>query len=217
MTATTDASAFAEVLALAPRRARLGRLDRRGKLRIAPDTRRAGLLRLAAHGVPTAVVRHGDDLAARAVGASRSRRWLVRRTFLASLLPALAIAATWLSLEDPRLVGEGLAVAMLAIVPALARRGAIRIVAVVLSALGAAWIAFGAEPWELLPVPRRARPRTGGCATRRAGSWTSTTSSCPSSPRRTRRCTRSSSSRSSGSWLAWRSSSQRAGRSARLR
>jgi protein-glutamine gamma-glutamyltransferase len=75
----------------------------------------------------------------------------VRRTFLASLLPAFAIAATWLSLEDPRLVGEGLAVAMLAIVPALVRRGAIRIVAVVLSALGTAWVAFGAEPWELLP------------------------------------------------------------------
>ena len=75
----------------------------------------------------------------------------MRRTFLASLLPALAIAATWLSLEDPRLVGEGLAVAMLAIVPALVRRGAIRIGAVVVSALGAAWIAFGSEPWELLP------------------------------------------------------------------
>ena len=75
----------------------------------------------------------------------------MRRTFLASLLPALAIAATWLSLEDPRLVAEGLAVAMLAIVPALVRRGAMRIVAVVLTALGAAWIAFGSKPWELLP------------------------------------------------------------------
>ena len=75
----------------------------------------------------------------------------MRRTLLASLLPALAIAATWLSLEDPRLVGEGLAVAMLAIVPALVRRGAMRVGAVVLSALGAAWIAFGSEPWELVP------------------------------------------------------------------
>ena len=75
----------------------------------------------------------------------------MRRTLLASLLPALAIAATWLSLEDPRLVGEGLAVALLAIVPALVRRGAMRVGAVVLSALGAAWIAFGAEPWELVP------------------------------------------------------------------
>ena len=75
----------------------------------------------------------------------------MRRTLLASLLPALAIEATWLSLEDPRLVGESLAVAMLAILPALVRRGAIRIVAVVFSALGAAWIAFGTEPWELLP------------------------------------------------------------------
>ncbi len=75
----------------------------------------------------------------------------MRRTLLASLLPALAIAATWLSLEDPRLVAEGLAVALLAIVPALVRRGAIRVGAIVLSALGAAWIAFGAEPWELVP------------------------------------------------------------------
>ena len=75
----------------------------------------------------------------------------MRRTLVASLLPALAIAATWLSLEDPRLVGEGLAVALLAIVPALVRRGAMRIGAVALSALGVAWIAFGAEPWELLP------------------------------------------------------------------
>ena len=40
---------------------------------------------------------------------------------------------------------------MLAIVPALVRRGAMRVGAVVLSALGAAWIAFGAEPWELVP------------------------------------------------------------------
>ena len=73
------------------------------------------------------------------------------RTFLAALLPAVAIAATWLSLEGPRLVGAGLAVAMLAVVPALVRRGALRIGAVVLSALGAVWIAFGAEPWELVP------------------------------------------------------------------
>ena len=75
----------------------------------------------------------------------------MRRTLLAALLPALAIAATWLSLEDPRLVGEGLAVAMLAVVPALVRRGAVRILALVCSSLGVAWIAFGAEPWELVP------------------------------------------------------------------
>ena len=75
----------------------------------------------------------------------------MRRTLVASLLPALAIAATWLSLEDPRLVGEGLAVALLAIVPALVRRGAVRVGAVVLSALGVAWVAFGSEPWELVP------------------------------------------------------------------
>ena len=75
----------------------------------------------------------------------------MRRTLLAALLPALAIAATWLSLEDPRLAGEGLAVAALAIAPALVRPGALRIGAVVLSAFGASWIAFGVQPWELAP------------------------------------------------------------------
>ncbi len=75
----------------------------------------------------------------------------MRRTLLAALLPALAIAVAWLSLEDPRLVGEGLAVAALAIVAALVRPGAIRVGVVVVAALVAAWIAFGTQPWELAP------------------------------------------------------------------
>jgi protein-glutamine gamma-glutamyltransferase len=75
----------------------------------------------------------------------------VRRTLLASLLPAVAIAAAWLGLEDPRLAGEGVAVGALALLPALVRSGRTRLVAAVGSAMGAAWIAFGAQPWELVP------------------------------------------------------------------
>lgn len=75
----------------------------------------------------------------------------MRRTLLASLLPAVVIAAAWLGLEDPRLAGEGVAVAALALVPALVRADAARSAAAVCSALGAAWIAFGAQPWELVP------------------------------------------------------------------
>ena len=75
----------------------------------------------------------------------------MRRTLLAALLPALAIAFAWLSLEDPRNVGEGLAVAALAIVAALVRPGVVRVGVAVVAALVAAWIAFGVQPWELVP------------------------------------------------------------------
>ena len=76
----------------------------------------------------------------------------MRRTFLAALLPALAIAFAWLSLEDPRKAGEGLAVAALAIVAALVRPGVTRVGVASVAALVAAWIAFGAQPWELAPL-----------------------------------------------------------------
>ena len=75
----------------------------------------------------------------------------MRRTLLAALLPALAIAFAWLSLEDPRNAGEGLAVAALAIVAALVRPGVMRVGVAVVAALVAAWIAFGVQPWELVP------------------------------------------------------------------
>ncbi|HEY6112928.1 MAG TPA: hypothetical protein VIV37_02400, partial [Gaiellaceae bacterium] len=75
----------------------------------------------------------------------------MRRTLLAALLPALAIAFAWLSLEDPRNAGEGLAVAALAIVAALVRPGVTRVAVAVFAALVAAWIAFGVQPWELVP------------------------------------------------------------------
>ena len=73
------------------------------------------------------------------------------RTLAASLVPALAIAVAWLSLEEPRLLREGTAIAALAILPALLRGPASRAAAAAASALAAAWLAFGAQPWELLP------------------------------------------------------------------
>jgi transglutaminase-like putative cysteine protease len=73
------------------------------------------------------------------------------RTLVASIVAALAVTAAWLSLEEPRLIRDALLVAALAIAPALVPSGRARLVAVVPASLGAAWVAFGAEPWELLP------------------------------------------------------------------
>ena len=73
------------------------------------------------------------------------------RTLVASIVGALAVTAAWLSLEEPRLIRDALVVAALAIAPALLPAGRARLVAVVPASLGATWIAFGAEPWELLP------------------------------------------------------------------
>jgi protein-glutamine gamma-glutamyltransferase len=73
------------------------------------------------------------------------------RTLLAALLPAIAITATWLSLERPPQVRDGVVVAGLALLPALVASRVGRIVACLVAALGAGWIAFGTQPWELLP------------------------------------------------------------------
>lgn len=73
------------------------------------------------------------------------------RTLAASLLPALAIAGAWLSVEDPRRVREGAAIAAFALLPALMRGPVSRVATAAASALAAAWLAFGAQPWELLP------------------------------------------------------------------
>ena len=73
------------------------------------------------------------------------------RTLLACVFPAIAIGAAWSSLEDPRRTAEAAAVAALALLPALVRDRALRAMALVGSALAAGWIAFGAQPWELLP------------------------------------------------------------------
>jgi transglutaminase-like putative cysteine protease len=63
----------------------------------------------------------------------------------------VAIAGAWLSLEDPRRARDAAVVVALAIVPALVRSGRQRIVALAAAALGAGWMIFGAQPWELLP------------------------------------------------------------------
>ena len=64
VTATTDASAFAKVLAFSTRRLVSVVWIDAASFASRPTRAEPGLLRLAAHGVPTAVVRHGDDLAA---------------------------------------------------------------------------------------------------------------------------------------------------------
>ena len=73
------------------------------------------------------------------------------RTIAAAALPSVAIVVSWGRLEDPPLAGELLLVAALAIVPALARSVAARVALLVPSLAAAAWVAFGAQPWELLP------------------------------------------------------------------
>ena len=73
------------------------------------------------------------------------------RTLVASVVAALAVTAAWLSLEEPRAIREALVVAALGLVPALLSSRRLRLLALVPASLGAAWVAFGAEPWELLP------------------------------------------------------------------
>ncbi|HKX48735.1 MAG TPA: hypothetical protein VJM06_08710, partial [Gaiellaceae bacterium] len=75
----------------------------------------------------------------------------MRRTLLASVLPAIAITATWLSLERGPQVQDGVVVAALALLPALVPPGPRRLVACLGAALATAWFTFRAEPWELLP------------------------------------------------------------------
>jgi hypothetical protein len=64
VTATIDPAAFAQVLALAGRRLVSVVWIDAASFAGRPTRTEPGLLRLGAHGVPTAVVRRGDDLAA---------------------------------------------------------------------------------------------------------------------------------------------------------
>lgn len=73
------------------------------------------------------------------------------RTLAASALPAVAVAVSWSRLEEPRRTGELVLVVLLALVPALVRSGAQRVLATAVAVGGLAWIAFGSQPWELLP------------------------------------------------------------------
>ena len=73
------------------------------------------------------------------------------RTLLACALPALAVAVSWLRLESPAQIGDALVVVGLALAPILVNRGWARALTTAVGAFGAVWIAFGADPWELLP------------------------------------------------------------------
>jgi protein-glutamine gamma-glutamyltransferase len=73
------------------------------------------------------------------------------RTLVAALLPAVGITAAWLGLEGSPQAREGIVVAALGLLPAIAPAGAVRVLACVGAAVGAGWVAFGAQPWELLP------------------------------------------------------------------
>ena len=73
------------------------------------------------------------------------------RTLAACLLPGVAIGGAWLRIEDPRMLAETLAVATLALVPALLPRWRLRVPALVGAAGGALWLSFGTQPWEILP------------------------------------------------------------------
>ena len=73
------------------------------------------------------------------------------RALVACILPALAITIAWVRVEEPARVGEALAVAAVALVPALVPGGWKRALAAVAALAGFAWIAYGTEPWELLP------------------------------------------------------------------
>ena len=73
------------------------------------------------------------------------------RTLIATIVAASAVAAAWMSLEEPRFVRDAVVIAALAIGPSLLPSRRARLLAIIPSALGAAWLAFGAEPWELVP------------------------------------------------------------------
>ena len=73
------------------------------------------------------------------------------RTLAACALPAVAISVAWLRIEQPRETREGLAVVALALAPALVSARWPRALLAAAGALLAAWIAFGAQPWELFP------------------------------------------------------------------
>lgn len=73
------------------------------------------------------------------------------RSLAACALPALVISASWLRVEDPRRIGEALAVVALALVPVAVPAGWHRGAAALAACSAGAWIAFGAQPWELAP------------------------------------------------------------------
>jgi transglutaminase-like putative cysteine protease len=78
----------------------------------------------------------------------------LRRTIAVALLPAFAIATTWLRLEDPLdRPARAIGIAALAIAPALVRPFAARVIAVLVSVLLGAWIAFDTSPFHPRHLP----------------------------------------------------------------
>jgi len=75
----------------------------------------------------------------------------VGRSLAACALPALVVCVSWLRLEDPRRGGEALAIVVLALVPVAVPAAWRRIAAAATAGAAGAWIAFGAQPWELAP------------------------------------------------------------------
>ncbi len=73
------------------------------------------------------------------------------RTLAACALPAFAVSVAWLRIEQPSMIGEAAAVVGLALVVVLVPDRKLRAVVAAGGALLAAWIAFGGQPWELLP------------------------------------------------------------------
>ena len=85
---------------------------------------------------------------------SREERRGLPRTLLTALIPAAAIATAWLRLESP--INEPLrsvAVAGLAILPALVRPLAARLVVFVLAAGGSLWVAYDVSPLHPRHLP----------------------------------------------------------------
>jgi hypothetical protein len=75
----------------------------------------------------------------------------VGRRLLACALPTIAIVVAWIRIEDPRLVGEALTIAGLALLPVVAPTRLSRALVVAAVTATAAWIAFGVAIWELAP------------------------------------------------------------------
>ncbi|HLB04904.1 MAG TPA: hypothetical protein VJK66_07765, partial [Gaiellaceae bacterium] len=68
----------------------------------------------------------------------------MRRTLAAVALPLAAVSWSWLRLEEPSLPGEAVALALLAVAPALLPWARLRAFALAAVAMVAAWLALGA-------------------------------------------------------------------------
>ena len=73
----------------------------------------------------------------------------MRRTLAALLVPAAAVCAAWLATEDPRRIGQGVAVSVLALLPALLRDRRLRVSALLVTACGVGWLAVGHVAWDV--------------------------------------------------------------------